>query len=62
MVLYRQGFLTSSIADSVATGVEQFSMVLTPGNYVVEVYDFFATDLDSGTPGNTCMNFTISSP
>jgi hypothetical protein len=35
---------------------------LTPGNYVVEVYDFFATDLDPGTPGNTCMNFTITSP
>jgi hypothetical protein len=35
---------------------------LTPGNYVVEVYDFFATDLDPGTPGNTCMNFTITVP
>jgi hypothetical protein len=62
MVLYRQGFLTASVADSTATGIEQFNIALTPGNYVVEVYDFFATDLDSGTPGNTCMNLTISSP
>ena len=62
MVLYRQGFLASSVADSTATGIEEFSTPLTPGNYVVEVYDFFATDLDPGTPGNTCMNFSITNP
>jgi hypothetical protein len=39
-----------------------FSRQLTPGNYVIEVYDFFAIDLDPGTSGNTCMNFTITSP
>jgi hypothetical protein len=62
MVLYRQGFIVSSVADSTATGVEVFSRQLTPGNYVIEVYDFFAIDLDPGTSGNTCMNFTITSP
>jgi hypothetical protein len=62
MVLYRQGFIVSSVADSTPTGVEVFSRALTPGNYVVEVYDFFATDLDPGTQGTKCMNFTITSP
>jgi hypothetical protein len=62
MVLYRQGPITSSVADSTVTGIEQFSRALAPGNYVLEVYDFFATDFNPGTPGNTCMNVTITSP
>ena len=36
-------------------------MPLTPGSYVVEVYDFFATDTNPGTPGNACMNVSITS-
>jgi hypothetical protein len=62
MLLYRQGLIDASFADSTPTGIEQFSVALTPGNYVLEVYDFFATDLDPSTPGNTCMNVTITSP
>ncbi len=62
MFVYRRGVIGVSIEDSTPTGIEQFSIALTPGNYVLEVYDFFATDLDAGTPGNTCMSVTLTSP
>jgi hypothetical protein len=56
--LYRRGLVAESIADSIATGIEQFSIALTPGNYVLEVYDFLDPDL----PGSSCMTVTITSP
>ena len=56
--LYRQGLVRESIADSVATGIEQFSIVLTPGSYVLAVYDF----LDPDVAGSSCMTVTITSP
>jgi hypothetical protein len=56
--LYRQGLVTASIEDSTATGIEQFSIALTPGNHILAVYDF----LDPDVPGSSCMNVTITSP
>jgi hypothetical protein len=62
LTLDREGFIEDSIEDSTATGVEQFSRSLAPGNYVLEVYDSGAVDEDPSTPGNVCMNVTITSP
>lgn len=60
MALYRQGFVAESVEDSTGNGTEIFNQSLAAGNYVLEVFDFFATDDPTeGTPGNTCMNVSI---
>lgn len=65
LALYRQGFIEESVADSTGNGVETFTRSFTPGNYVLEVFDFFAVDGDPPpnppTDGNTCMNVTVIS-
>jgi hypothetical protein len=60
MALYRQGFVAESVEESTGDGREIFNQSLTAGNYVLEVFDFFATDdPGEGTPGNTCINVSI---
>lgn len=58
LALYRQGFIAEAVADSSGNGTEVLNQALTAGNYVLEVFDFFATD-DEPTPGNTCMNVSL---
>lgn len=63
LALYRQGFVGESVEDSTGNGTEVFNQALTAGNYVLEVFDFFATDDPQPpappTPGNTCMNVSV---
>ena len=63
LVLHRQGLIDA--AESNLADTEQLTRQLAPGNYVLEVYDFFAVDFpapsDPPTDGNTCMDVTVFS-
>ena len=58
MVLYRDGEIDRS--ESSTPNVEEFDVLLQPGSYVLEVYDFNAIDPEPPvTDGNTCMDVFV---
>ena len=65
MVLHRDGIVMSSEDDSIGSGIETSDpILLQPGSYVLEVYDFLAIDQEPPpTDGNTCMDvFVFNTP
>jgi len=62
LVLHQRGTHTYATSDSRANGRQQLVKTLSPATYILEVYDAAASDGDTSTVGNACMDVTVTSP